>query len=216
MKTPHDPRANQKLRTRTAIVEAAAGLLRSGVEPTVAAAAEAAKVSRATAYRYFPTPESLLLEITGVTPAYEPVENLVRAQKGDDLEDRLSQFVTLCNDITFAEEPRLRMALRVYLDTWFTSRNAPENAHEKVPPVRAGRRMRWLESVLEPARHSLKKKQWQKLHAAMALTVGTDSLVIMKDVCKLDERQAKEILLWTARAILRAALSEGGTGGRQG
>jgi hypothetical protein len=41
-KAPRDPRANQKERTRAAIVEAAARLLRAGVEPTVAAAAAVA------------------------------------------------------------------------------------------------------------------------------------------------------------------------------
>ncbi|MBD0273630.1 MAG: TetR/AcrR family transcriptional regulator, partial [Acetobacteraceae bacterium] len=44
-----DPRANQKERTRAALVAAASELLRRGTPPTVAAAAEAAKVSRATA-----------------------------------------------------------------------------------------------------------------------------------------------------------------------
>src|SRR5262245_59503744 len=68
-----DPRANQKQRTRAAIVEAAGRLLRRGGTPTVAEAAEEAKVSRATAYRYFPTPEDLLLEVAAVTPAMAPV-----------------------------------------------------------------------------------------------------------------------------------------------
>lgn len=204
MAVPHDPRANQKQRTRAAIVEAAQLLLRSGVEPTVASAAEAAKVSRATAYRYFPTPESLLLEVSGVTPAYEPVEQLVQYLKGDDPEARLLKFVKMINDITFADEPQMRMALKVYLDTWFASRS--EGA--KVPPVREGRRMRWLETVLEPARTKLRKPEWKKLQAAIALTVGADAMVIMKDVCKLDEAEAKEILLWTAKVILRAGLMD--------
>ncbi|MEQ1755829.1 MAG: TetR/AcrR family transcriptional regulator [Micropepsaceae bacterium] len=204
MSAPHDPRANQKKRTRAAIVEAAQRLLRSGVEPTVANAAEAAKVSRATAYRYFPTPDSLLLEVSGVTPAYEPVEQFVQHLKGDDPELRLLQFVELFNDITFADEPQMRMALRVYLDTWFASRSAGA----PVPPVREGRRMRWLETVLEPARHKLKKNEWKRLQAAIALTTGTDAMVIMKDVCKVDEAEAKEILLWAARSLLRTGLNE--------
>lgn len=68
--------------------------------------------------------------------------------------------------------------------------------------------MRWLETVLEPARHKLKKNEWKRLQAAIALTTGTDAMVIMKDVCKVDEAEAKEILLWAARSLLRTGLNE--------
>jgi AcrR family transcriptional regulator len=204
MAASHDPRANQKQRTRVAIVEAAARLLRSGVEPTVAGAAEAAKVSRATAYRYFPTPESLHLEVAGVTPAYASVEDLVQTLAGDDVEGRLLRFVEAFNAVTFAEEARMRMALKVYLDTWFASRSDGDHA----PPVREGRRMRWLERVLEPARRGATKQQWRRLQAALALTGGTDAMVIMKDVCRLDDKEAQDVLLWAAQALLRAGLSE--------
>jgi AcrR family transcriptional regulator len=204
MAAPHDPRTNQKQRTRAAIVEAAAHLLRQGVEPTVAAAAEAAKVSRATAYRYFPTPESLQLEVAGVTPAYEPVEQLVRSLEGDDAEARLLRFVDLFNALSFAEEARMRMALKVYLDTWFAARGDTGQA----PPVREGRRMRWLDQVLEPARGRLPKQQWRRLQAALALTAGADAMIVMKDVCRLTDDEAQEVLLWTAQTLLRAGLED--------
>jgi AcrR family transcriptional regulator len=55
-------RINQKRRTRAAIVAAAAELVRQGKSPTVAEVADAALVSRATAYRYFPSQEYLLAE----------------------------------------------------------------------------------------------------------------------------------------------------------
>ena len=50
-----DPRANQRRRTRAAVMEGARALLREGQVPSIADAAEEAGVSRATAYRYFPT-----------------------------------------------------------------------------------------------------------------------------------------------------------------
>jgi AcrR family transcriptional regulator len=52
---------NQKRRTRAALVEAAQRLLDQGRTPTVADVADEALVSRATAYRYFPSQEHLLL-----------------------------------------------------------------------------------------------------------------------------------------------------------
>jgi AcrR family transcriptional regulator len=47
-------RVNQKRRTRAAIVAAAIELVEQGQSPTVAEVADAALVSRATAYRFFP------------------------------------------------------------------------------------------------------------------------------------------------------------------
>ena len=55
-------RVNQKARTRAAIVAAARDLARGGAEITMPAVAQAALVSEATAYRYFPDLVSLLLE----------------------------------------------------------------------------------------------------------------------------------------------------------
>ena len=71
-------RANQKLRTRRAIVEAARELVRTGAPVTMPAVARAALVSEVTAYRYFPDLPSLMGEvIEGLWPtaaqALEPV-----------------------------------------------------------------------------------------------------------------------------------------------
>jgi AcrR family transcriptional regulator len=204
----NDLRANQKERTRIAIVEAAADMLRGGVMPSVAAAAAAAKVSRATAYRYFPTPESLHIEVAGVSPAFMPVEKLVQKLESHDVEARLAAFLQEINSIAFANEAQMRMALKVYLDTWLGSRNTV-----KAPPVREGRRMRWLEAVLKPAKRGSTPKQWKRLQAALALTAGPDAMVIMKDVCRMKDAEAQEILQWAARTLLRAGLRESGKGG---
>src|SRR5437773_1158752 len=53
-------RQNQKQRTRNAIVSTARDLVRQGRLPSVAEVAEAALISPATAYRYFPDQLSLL------------------------------------------------------------------------------------------------------------------------------------------------------------
>jgi AcrR family transcriptional regulator len=203
-----DPRANQKARTRAAIVEAAGKLIGEGKAPSVAEAAEAARVSRATAYRYFPTPEALHIEVAGITPAFEPVERVVDALEGSDAEARLATFVEAFYRIAFTEESRMRLALKVYLDTWFAS----QGDEGGMPAVREGRRMRMLDRALEPARNSLSAEQWQRLKAALALTVGADAMVVMKDVCRLDDGAAHDVLQWAARALLQAALREGERG----
>ena len=55
-------RPNQRQRTRKDLLVAASNLMKQGRKPTLDEVAEAALVSRATAYRYFPRVEALLLE----------------------------------------------------------------------------------------------------------------------------------------------------------
>ena len=55
--------SNVRRRTRKAMIEAVTRLVHEGASPSVTEVADAAGVSRATAYRYFPTQESLLAEV---------------------------------------------------------------------------------------------------------------------------------------------------------
>ena len=55
-------RPNQSTRTRKDLLEAALALMKQGRSPTLEEIAEEALVSRATAYRYFPSVEALLVE----------------------------------------------------------------------------------------------------------------------------------------------------------
>jgi hypothetical protein len=94
----------------------------------------------------------------------------------------------------------MRAALRVYLDTWFENARSGDDT-----PVRAGRRMRWLDEVLEPTRGELSPKQYARLRTALALTVSIDAVIVMKDVCHLDDDATLDTLQWAAAALLRAA-----------
>lgn len=199
-----DPRANQKARTRAAIVEAATRLKQRGQMPTIAEAAALARVSRATAYRYFPTQEALAVELTEMIPAVAPVESLVDSFATDDVEQRLLLLLDAFGSIVLAEETQMRRALRVYLDTWFRNRR---DGTKGLVTVRKGRRMRWLEQVLEPI-DDLSDERRRQLQAALALTLGIESIVVMKDVCHLDDDDTLAVLRWTAATLLRAALEE--------
>lgn len=200
-----DTRARQKERTRVALVDAARALLRAGAPPTVAEAAESANVSRATAYRYFPTQEALLLEAGNITAATEPVEKLLASLPSDDTEERLMLLMDCFNPIVLAEEVSMRTALRTYLDTWLQARSNDAGALS----VREGRRMRWLDRVLEPVRRELTAAQYRRLRAALALTLSMEAIVVMKDVCQIeDDDEALDVLSWAATALLRTARAE--------
>jgi AcrR family transcriptional regulator len=198
-----EPRSGQKARTRAAIVAAAQRLRQdAGATPTVAEAAEASGVSRATAYRYFPTQEALDVEIADVMPAVAAIERDLAALDTPDAEQRLLALLDAFNLLAVGEEAHFRRALWVYQDIWLRS----HRLGDEPPAVREGRRMRWLEHAPEPP--DLPAGERRRLQAALALTLGMDSLVVMKDVCGLGDEEALEVLRWAAAAILRAGLGE--------
>ena len=97
----------------------------------------------------------------------------------------------------------MRTALRVYQDTWLRGRRDGDDS----PTVREGRRMRWLDRVLEPA-SDLSDDRRRQLRAALALTLGIEALVVMKDVCHLDDEEALATLRWAASVLLRGGLMD--------
>jgi AcrR family transcriptional regulator len=200
-----DSRRNQKDRTRAAIVAAATDQLRDGMNPTVAGAAEAAKVSRATAYRYFPTQEALLSETATITPSLVPVEAALGRWTTEAPQDRLNTLLDLFNPIVVENEISYRAALRLYLETWFGARLRDGDLQTR---VRAGRRMRWLEDVLQPLKQRMPAPLSRRLKNALALTMGIDSIVVMKDVCGLETEEALNVLRWAAGIILEGAIRE--------
>jgi len=201
-----DPRANQKQRTRAAILDAAAALLREGTPPTIAEAAERALVSRATAYRYFPTQEALLLDAAQVEALIRPVEQLVAVFSTDDVAQRLADLVQTEMTALLSDEPVVRTALRVYMDTWFANQRDGQ-----VMPVRARRRPQWIEAALNPIRDQLGETAWKRLVAGLTLTLGTEALICMKDVAGLEnEDEIVATLRWAAGALLQAALENSG------
>ena len=114
MKTVSTPyeltgRTRQKQRTRAALVGAARHLLaQGGTAPTVEAAAEAASVSRTTAYRYFPTQNALLVAAHPEIAA----STLVPEDAGDDPEARLLGAVDAFIRIVVDTEHQQRTMLR--------------------------------------------------------------------------------------------------------
>jgi AcrR family transcriptional regulator len=198
-----DPRANQKARTRAAIVEAAQELQSQGITPTVEQAAEQARVSRATAYRYFPTKEALHIELTGILPGVARVEAALADLNTDDVEERLILLLDTFDPAVLAEQETFRTAALVSQDLWLRSRRSGN----ETPLVREGRRMKWLEQVLAPL-DNLPPERKRFVEAALALTLGTESIIVMKDVCRLDDDDALAVLRWAAIAMLRTALQE--------
>jgi AcrR family transcriptional regulator len=197
-------RVNQKRRTRAAIVDAAKQLMESGITPTVAQAAEAALVSRTTAYRYFPTQESLLLEVA-VDVDVDDIEALVASPlaPGEDATARTVEVLGLLNQHVLADEVRYRTVLRVYLDLWL----AGTASGDDTPVVRVGRRHRWLTESLASIRDDVDDAAWSRLVAGLSMLAGGEAMFVLRDVCRLDGDDALVVADWAARALIAATLA---------
>jgi AcrR family transcriptional regulator len=197
-------RVNQKRRTRTAIVDAAVKLVGEGVTPTVAQAAEAALVSRATAYRYFPTQESLILEVA-MHADVEDIEEVVRQPvDAAGAASRAVQVLQLFNQHVVAEEVKYRNGTRAYMDAWL----AGSASGEPSPVLREGRRRRWLATSLEPLRDQLGDERLERLVAALSVLAGMEPISVLFDICRLTPDDALAVTEWAAHALVAAALAE--------
>ena len=189
-------RTRQKQRTRDALVAAARDLVaHGGAAPTVEAAAEAASVSRTTAYRYFPTQKTLLVAAHPETAA----SSLVPKDAGDDPEARLLGAVDAFISIVVDTEHQQRTMLRLSLH--------PDASSESLP-LRQGRAITWFEEALAPLRPRLTDAEIHGLALSVRSAVGIESLVWLTDVAGLRRAEAVEVMRWSSRTLLRAALDE--------
>jgi AcrR family transcriptional regulator len=187
-------RTRQKARTRAALLDAARELLATGRTPAVEDAAEAAGVSRATAYRYFPNQRALLV---AAHPEIEATE-LLGDDAPDDPFERLERTITELIRLTIDTEPELRTMLRLSLE--------PGPADELL--LRQGRAIGWIEEALAPLGDRLRPSLFRRLVLAVRAACGIESLVWLTDVAGLSRRQASQQMRWSGLALLRAALAE--------
>src|ERR1700682_3085059 len=95
-----DGRTKQKQRTRAALLDAAADLARRGGSPSIAQVADAANISHATAYRYFPNTQSLWAD---VAVGRTHVEHIT-ADLPDDVHERVEIVIRRTTHMQFADE----------------------------------------------------------------------------------------------------------------
>jgi AcrR family transcriptional regulator len=196
-------RTQQKARTRDALITATRRLLAQGTTPTVEQAAAAAGISRATAYRYFPNQRTLL----GATYPLIDLPSLLPTPAPPDPAARLAAVADAQTQLVLELEPELRTQLRLALD--------PDTPDHGQLPLRRGRRITWIQEALEPLRGQLSNRELQRLVHAIGATVGIEALVWLTDIAGLPRQQAVEIMRWSARTLLRAALADAHTDAAQ-
>jgi AcrR family transcriptional regulator len=195
-------RQNQKRRTRKDLLEAASRLMKAGKKPSLEEIAEEALVSRATAYRHFPNMDALLLEAS-LDVAAPQADELFRARASADPVARLVRVDTALHDMILANEAPLRTMLAHSLQ-----RAAAGGAGDTVPR-RQNRRTPLIEAALEPAINEFEPDALDLLTKALALIVGTEAMVVFKDVLQLDDSEARKVKRWAIRALVEGARRNG-------
>lgn len=199
-------RVNQRLRTQTALVRAAAELLREGRSVTVPDAANRALVSRATAYRYFSSQEALVVEaaIEVASPSFEELVGEVSA--GADIVARAEETVVAIKRFNIAHDAQMRTLLKIGLE--HSLDDAAGDSDLPLATERCGRRVEWIEEALEPAREKLGDEALARLQNALSVIAGVEGHIALSDVCQLSPEESFDVLRWTTRTLVEAALRD--------
>ena len=190
-------RPNQRRRTRKDLLQAATRLMKQGRKPSLEEVAAEAMVSRATAYRYFPKIEHLLVE-AALDVAVPEADTLFAGAPTDDAVARVQRVDDALHDLILANEPQLRTMLAHSLQL-------AGGGDEEAAPARQNRRLPLIEAALKPVRSGFKPAALKQLSHALALVVGTEAMVVCKDVLQLSDADARKMKRWAIRALIEAA-----------
>jgi AcrR family transcriptional regulator len=191
-------RANQKLRTRNAIVQAAAELSRTGRELTMSEVAKAALVSEATAYRYFPDLASLLREaIAGQLP--DAADALAAVTGSTDPVERIAAATEFLLRHVLSRQGVVRALIAATI------------TRPGQPQARPGLRFGLIDSALAPLDQTLGDADpaaLTQLKRDLAVVVSAEALFSLTDACGLDPEEAIASIVHTATTLTRAASQE--------
>jgi AcrR family transcriptional regulator len=191
-------RANQKLRTRNAIVAAAAELSRTGREVTMPAVAKAALVSEATAYRYFPDLASLLREaIDGQLPS--AAQALAPVAGCDDPVKRIAAATEFLLRHVLSRQGVVRALIAATI-------TRPGDPH-----ARPGLRFGLIDGALAPLEGTLgvtDPAALAQLKRDLAVVVSAEALFSLTDLHGLDPDKAIASIVHTATTLTRATLRD--------
>ena len=170
-------------------IDAARALVAGGTTPTVEEAAAAASISRATAYRYFPSQWALLV---AAHPTLDDFSLLPPDAPADDVAARLELAVERFTELVVETEPQQRTMLRLSLE-------ADDEARRQLL-LRQGRAIEWLKEALAPLREAMSDDDLHRLVVAIRSAIGIEAFVWLVDVAGLDRAAATASMRWSARS----------------
>jgi AcrR family transcriptional regulator len=192
-------RANQKARTRRAILDACLDLIRRGQPVTMPEVAKAAMVSEATAYRYFPDLASLLSEaLSEDWPT--PAEALAPVEGSDDPVERVAFATRFLLQGVAERQAVVRSMIAATISQSDLSGRA-----------RPGIRFGLIERALAPFLDAFEETNpglLAQLRLDLAVVVSAEALFSLTDLCGLSIDDAIESAEKTARTLTAAAFSQ--------
>ncbi|MBN9113317.1 MAG: TetR/AcrR family transcriptional regulator [Pseudonocardia sp.] len=192
-------RDGQKRRTRRALVEAAAKLLAEGTHPSVAEVADAADISRRTAYRYFPSAEQLVVE-AALEATRRGMELSIDAGGPDEpVTARMDRLVVALHAMTGENENLLRQIIR---------HTVTRDPIEPAVPPRPSRRLEYVERAIAPLEGHIDDAALARLTHALTAVIGIESTIVLRDICGLGPEEVLEIQRWSAQALITAGTSQ--------
>jgi AcrR family transcriptional regulator len=195
-------RVAQKQRTRDELLRAARELRAAGKVPAVADVADAARISRTTAYRYFPTQEMLLAEATA-DPLIEAMQSAISsADAHTDIVERVEAVFAQLAPLMIRHEPELRTMLKIALE------RSLEELHERhIPLLSAPWVVAW-DRVLEPLRQKVSPAKYALMVRSLGTLLSVETLNVIFDACDMDESATVKAICAAARAMVRGFLLE--------
>jgi AcrR family transcriptional regulator len=175
-------------------------LFGQGQMASVAEVAQHAGVSRATAYRYFPTRGKMISAVVDFSlgPVRQAASSIADGRKRID-ELFLQTFPR------FTEyEPQLRAALQVSLSDMALER-AGKLTEE---PYRRGHRIDILSHAAMPLKPRLGKRGFDQLVRALSVIYGIEAYVVLRDIWGARDKEIQAIARWIADALVDTALRD--------
>lgn len=179
---------NKRSRTREEILAGARALMARGEPVTVAAAAAEQGISRATAYRYFSDPQVLASE-AGL--AVEVLDYASVVESADGPRARTLAVSLYIFDLSLAHEAAFRQFLARNLDAWLSEGPRDRRGARRVEMFRRA----LAGAGLDPAREA-------RLVAALTAATGTEAMIALIDIARVDPDVARETVVDIAEALL--------------
>lgn len=157
---------------------------------TVASAAAANGVSKATSYRYFSDPSVLVAE-AALDVGVKPYEDIVA--DAPDLGGKLTAICLYFLDLSLENEAGFRQFLAAAMTEWASSSTAT---------ARGGRRVKMFRRVLSEHDTGLSSEQSDTLVRALSAATGMEAMIALIDVAGATPQQARETVAFMAEAIV--------------
>lgn len=174
-----------RARTRRLLIDTAMSMYEQGAFPSITEVANAAQLSRATAYRYFPTQSALVSamvdESLGPILAWQPTQS--------DARQRIAELLSFAYPRMLQHEGVLRAALHLSLQQWADNRSNPNNEEKLI----RGNRKRLLKLAVEPLEGKLTPAALQRVIHAFSLIYGSEVFMVLKDIWHLDDAGIQDV-----------------------